>query len=423
VNFDLVFIFGGDGRVQEVLTAADQPGAKCVGEKLRNLQLSAPPRAGWPIRFGVHIDPDNGSKMLGSALKLMATGTWEVDATLNRGVKMRIRGLLAGEDFDLTLEPEGKNAVRQIGIKDKIWASFDGGKIWKLQTVAEQVPFRRVYNFVHNPIRSDLSLPALEVVDQQQREGENWMHLRPKSGGKKHAEAERMEYWFAMSQDPKRNGVRRYEGPVTEPGHEKEPLHCVATYQPGNDKTIQPPAASAPAEPKVGQSASQAAEKPAGAVSLLDGKLRIDVPGDWVRDPEDPKEPKTVAKFSHQGEGGAWGEVLRGTHGLTPDKLDGYLKMRVAEYTKGFNWLPKDSHLEWLKKEIVNMDGRKWADWRYVPMKKGVKDYRNNPVYTRFLTTSYKGQLLEVTFTSNLDTDPKLKAEIDHIMDSVHLEE
>jgi hypothetical protein len=99
------------------------------------------------------------------------------------------------------------------------------------------------------------------------------------------------------------------------------------------------------------------------------------------------------------------------------------LKMRVAEYTKGFNWLPKDSHLEWLKKEIVTIDGRKWADWRYVPMKKGMQDYRNNPVYTRFLTTSYKGQLLEITFTSNLTTDPKLKAEMDHIMDSVHLEE
>ena len=51
------------------------------------------------------------------------------------------------------------------------------------------------------------------------------------------------------------------------------------------------------------------------------------------------------------------------------------------------------------------------------------KDYSHNPVYTRFLTTSYKGQLLEITFTSNLNTDPELKQEIDHIMGSVHLEE
>ena len=156
-------------------------------------------------------------------------------------------------------------------------------------------------------------------------------------------------------------------------------------------------------------------------VSLLDGKLKLDIPSDFSRDADDPKKPKTLAKFS--GPDGAWGEVLRGTHGLTPDKLEGYLKMRVTEYSKGFNWLPKDSHLQWLKKDIVTIDGRKWADWRYVPMLKETKDYSHSPVYTRFLTTSYKGQLLEITFTSNLNTDPKLKHEIDRIMDSVHLEE
>jgi len=156
-------------------------------------------------------------------------------------------------------------------------------------------------------------------------------------------------------------------------------------------------------------------------VSLLEGKLKIGIPSDFSRDPDDPKDPKTVAKFS--GPDGAWGIVLRGTHGLTPDELAGYLKMRVAQYSKGFKWLPKDSHLEWLKKEIVTIDGHKWADWRYVPMRKGSKDYSHNPVYTRFLTTSYKGQLLEISFTSNLNVNPGLKQEIDRIMDSVHLEE
>jgi tetratricopeptide (TPR) repeat protein len=159
----------------------------------------------------------------------------------------------------------------------------------------------------------------------------------------------------------------------------------------------------------------------ATTVSLLDGKLKLDIPSDFARDPDDPKEPKTLAKFS--GPDGAWGTVLRGTHGLTPDQLEGYLKKRVTEYSKSFKWLPKDSHLQWLKKQIVTIDGRKWADWSFVPMLKGKKDYSHNPVYTRNLTTSYKGQLLEINFTSNLNTDPKLKEEIDHIMDSVHLEE
>src|SRR5207245_1041529 len=76
-------------------------------------------------------------------------------------------------------------------------------------------------------------------------------------------------------------------------------------------------------------------------VSLLDGKLNIDIPPDFLRDPDNPKEPKTVAKFS--GPEGAWGEVLRGTHGLTPEDLPGYLKRRVDEYSKGFKWLHKDA--------------------------------------------------------------------------------
>ena len=57
------------------------------------------------------------------------------------------------------------------------------------------------------------------------------------------------------------------------------------------------------------------------------------------------------------------------------------------------------------------------------PRKKRSTDYRGSPVDTRFLTTSYKGQLLEITFTTNLETAPELKQEIDRIMDSVHLEE
>jgi hypothetical protein len=159
------------------------------------------------------------------------------------------------------------------------------------------------------------------------------------------------------------------------------------------------------------------------AVKLLDDKFTIVLPKDFAREPDDPKNPKTLAKFERKGEGGVWGEVLRGTNGLTPEQLSGYLKKRVAEYTKGFDWLPKDTPLTWLKKEIVTIDGRPWADWRYVPMKKGAKAYKESPLYTRFLTTSYKGQLLEVTFTANLNTDPAVKTEIDRIMDSIRLEE
>lgn len=118
----------------------------------------------------------------------------------------------------------------------------------------------------------------------------------------------------------------------------------------------------------------------ATTLSLLDGKLKLDLPSGFSRDAEDPKNPKTVAKFS--GPNGAWGEILRGTHGLTPEDLPAYLKKRVDEYSKGFKWLPKDSHLQWLKKEIVTIDGRKWADWRFVPILKGKRIIHTTP-FTR----------------------------------------
>jgi tetratricopeptide (TPR) repeat protein len=795
VKFQVVFVFAANGQLEQVLGPKDQP-AKCVGDKFHDLQLPAPPHANWPVSLNVDISPENAPRLLAEALKLMETGTWELDATISRAFKFRIHGLLAGQDFDLTVEPEDRNAFRIIALKDQVWTSYDHSKSWKLEDAKGHALAQRFYGFVHNPLRSEAASPALQVVKQETHDGDTWMQLRPKKSDKKKAELQQTEYWIAISQDAKRNGVRRYEGPVTEPGHEKEPLHCVATYQPTNDKTIQPPASatalpeehSAPSaspdakfaadnlkysrdfyskvhfvamanlslgsagtaefkydrypnggperiqsgdrefarkdgktwlksndwgetgkpvdaqtskrlnnwvvlidarlngepasnDPSEGatvmkflgkedqgereefvfeeskekpkaksyphinfgrfknaqdqqvllsefsgpmrlggheaqvkisfshlvavqikdetnaaespppaaakgpspdmsgqsaaasESASPAAEEPdqdlvnrgiekgkegnfdgaiadftraielnpkddapyynraqakrlkkdaAGAiadytraielgstnpaaynnrgnaraenndrdgaiadytraielkpdyarayynravakkekgdttgaaadfkttekldpelvseesatdskdnrpsgattVTLLDGKLKIDLPADFSRDPDDPKDPKTLAKFS--GPDGAWGTVLRGTHGLAPDKLEGYLKMRVAEYSKGFKWLPKDSHLQWLKKEIVTIDGRKWADWSFVPMLKGKKDYSHNPVYTRNLTTSYKGQLLEITFTSNLNTAPALKEEIDHIMDSVHLEE
>jgi hypothetical protein len=215
----------------------------------------------------------------------------------------------------------------------------------------------------------------------------------------------------------------------------------VATYQRVNDKTIQPPGNTAPspkqdAEQSPSPDAKFAVDTGADSkgsggasnsgatgttISLLDGKLKLDILPDFSRDLDDPKKAKIIAAFS--GPDGAWGTVLRGTHGLTPDQLDGYLKTRVAEYSKGFMWLPKDSRLQWSKKDVVTVDGRQWADWSFVPVLKGKKDYSHNPVYTRNLTTSYKGQLLEVNFSSNLNTDPKLKQEIDRIVDSAHLEE
>src|SRR6266480_3521154 len=192
VKFQVVFVFAANGQLEQVLGGPkEQPAAKCVGDKFR------------------------------------------------------VHGLLAGQDFDLTVEPENRNAFRLIAIKGQLWTSFDGSKTWKLEDAKGDAAAQRFYGFVHNPLRSEAASPTLQVVKQETHDGDTWMQLRPKKSDKKKAELQQTEYWIAISQDAKRNGVRRYEGPVTEPGHEKEPLHCVATYQPANDKTIQPPVSAA----------------------------------------------------------------------------------------------------------------------------------------------------------------------------------
>lgn len=442
VKFEVVFIFAADGRLEQLLGATNQRVIGCMREKFHDLHLPAPPHASWPVSLNIDISPNNAPRLLESALKLMEGGTWEVNATISRAFKFGIHGLLAGRDFDLTVEPQDRNAFRLIAMKDKDWSSYDGGKTWKLEDAKGHALAQRIYSFVHNPLRPEATSPALQVVKQETHDGDTWMQLRPNSSNKKKGESKQTEYWIAISQDPKRNGVRRYDGPVNEPGHEHEPLHCSASYLPVNNKTIQPPEdgsvsppqqspppSSSPAASSSEVSARESSNDQPSAnggdkettVSLLDGKLKLNIPQGFWRDPDDPKEAKTIAKFS--GPEGAWGSVLRGTHGLTPEQLDSYLRKRVAEYSKGFNWLPKDSHLQWLKKDIVTIDGRKWADWSFVPILKGKKDYSHNPVYTRNFTTSYKGQLLEINFTTNLNTNPELKQEIDDIMSSIHLEE
>ena len=421
VNFQVVFVFAANGRVEQIFTPAGQPAATCVGEKLRDVKLPPPPQPDWPVQLSINTSPDYAPTIVGTAMKEMEKGIWEVSATVSRGMSMRVQGLIAGEDSDLTLVPEDRNAVRQIAIKDQIWSSFDGSKTWKLEPTASAHELsRRLYAFVHEPIRYQTQMPEFQMVGKESHEGENWLHFRRETSGKNTGREQRMDYWIATGQgDGSLATVRRYEGPVTEKGHEHEPLHCVATYQPAKtNATIAPPP---DVTPSVGPEKQQSITSiPGQTVTLLDGKLKIDIPADFTRE-KDGADEKSLAKFS--GPKGAWGKVLRGTHGLTPDELPAYLKKRVAEYSKGFNGRLKELHIEWLRKDIVNIGGRPWADWRFVPMAKGSKDYKRNPVYSRFLTTSYQGQLLEITFSTNLNTEPYLKEEIDRIMDSVHLEE
>jgi tetratricopeptide (TPR) repeat protein len=67
IVFDVVFIFAADGRVESTLQTPDQSAALCVADKLRNVRLPAPPRAGWPFHLHVELNPgkENAKKRSG----------------------------------------------------------------------------------------------------------------------------------------------------------------------------------------------------------------------------------------------------------------------------------------------------------------------------------------------------------------------
>jgi hypothetical protein len=157
----------------------------------------------------------------------------------------------------------------------------------------------------------------------------------------------------------------------------------------------------------------------AGPVTLLDGKLKLDTTDAFVQGKKAKASKQLIADFKGR-ESDAWGIITRGTHGLQPEGLARYMEGKVAEYTKGLSWLPR---LDWLKKEIVTINGRKWADLRYIAPRKDAKDARDGLMYTRILATSYRGQLLEILFTSNTDENPVVKDKIDQVIESVGLEE
>ena len=176
---------------------------------------------------------------------------------------------------------------------------------------------------------------------------------------------------YKSSKDDKPPILDRFTGPMQLGSHEAT-VDTKFSYLIAVKMTEVLDASSPSPSTTASDAPARSASTGGGAVSLLDGKLTLDVPPDFARDPDDPKEPKTLAKFSHRGEGGAWGTVLRGTHGMKPEEVDGYMKKRVAEYSRGFN-LPKDAHLQWTRKEMVTINGWKWADWGFVPMLKGKK--------------------------------------------------
>jgi hypothetical protein len=153
-------------------------------------------------------------------------------------------------------------------------------------------------------------------------------------------------------------------------------------------------------------------------VSLLDGKLTFELEDGFVAN--ETRITKQVIAAYKARKGDAWGAISRGRRGLPPAELGDYVARKAAEYSKGLSWLPK---LTWLKQETVTINGRQWADLRFIGQLENPKGPMDGMLYTRILATSYQGELLEIVFTSNTDRNQATKTKIDRILESVKLDD
>ena len=187
----------------------------------------------------------NPDPLLNAAMKNMETGVWSVDGTVTVKKIIKLRGLLSGEDFDLSMEPGINPGVplRGIVIKDKAWVCSDG-ETWH----AGQPDDRLLYNWAHVPIMADRKLPAFEKMGSEQRNGQTWLHVRLKVPEKKINPKELPQYWIVLDSQGQAQYIGHTEMPMFSQAR-NEVMYCSFNYAPAKEK-IAPPPLGAPVDDK-----------------------------------------------------------------------------------------------------------------------------------------------------------------------------
>jgi hypothetical protein len=179
----------------------------------------------------------NPDPLLNAAMKNMETGVWSVDGTVTVKKIIKLRGLLSGEDFDLSMEPGINPGVplRGIVIKDKAWVCSDG-ETWH----AGQADDRLLYNWAHVPIMADRRLPPFETVGSEQRNSQTWLHVRPKVPEKKINPKELPQYWIVLDSQGQAQYIGHSEMPMFSQVR-NQVMYCSFDYAPATEKIAPPP--------------------------------------------------------------------------------------------------------------------------------------------------------------------------------------
>src|SRR4030095_12419780 len=188
---------------------------------------------------------ENVVPLVNAAMKNMETGVWSVNGTVQAKKTIKLQGLLAGKDFDLTMDPGVKPGVpmRGVVIKDKAWVCSDG-ETWH----AGRPDDRLIYNWAHVPIMADRKLPPFEKVGSEQRNGQTWLHVRLKVPEKNINPKELPQYWLFLDSQGQAQYIGTTEMPMFSQAN-KEVMYCSFDYAPAKEK-IAPPPLGAPVDDK-----------------------------------------------------------------------------------------------------------------------------------------------------------------------------
>ncbi len=192
-----------------------------------------------PPKKSAESNQEKPEAVLAAAKKTSEVRVWRVEARIEGDKQMNISGIIAGNDFDLTIGTID-GVKRQITLAGKSWISEDGGKSWKNADADD----RRFYYLVHTPIKfsADQKIPPHEIVAPVKSEAGNLVHVRFKSPEKIHYEGDRPNWWIAL-EGGKPTVIRHYHGPgVIENGY----VTTDAVYSEISD---QPPIIAPPGNP------------------------------------------------------------------------------------------------------------------------------------------------------------------------------
>jgi hypothetical protein len=197
----------------------------------------APP--GNPHALAAEPGPGN---LLMAAMKKMNEGVWEVNGTASYSMSIKLHGLISGNDFDITMEPENGDVVRRlIVVKDRAWASSDAGKSFHPGTPND----RLVYNLTHTPIMSGRMAPPFEKIATEQRNGKNSLHIKLKVAEKNVDPKELPQYWLVLDKQGQVQYIGHAEMPML--SQDSNVIHCSFDYAPSKQK-IAPPLLGPPVD-------------------------------------------------------------------------------------------------------------------------------------------------------------------------------